>query len=80
MCGRYSLVAEIGELAVRLEFDAHSLTQAARYNIAPTQMVLAVRSSEGNLRTTALDASPLGRIVGVAEPVYHLAATASAAA
>ena len=47
MCGRYSLIAEIGELAVRFEFDAHGLTQAVRYNIAPSQMVLAVRSGEG---------------------------------
>ena len=46
MCGRYSLIAEIGELAVRFEFDAYGLAQAARYNIAPTQMVLAVRSGD----------------------------------
>ena len=46
MCGRYSLIAEIGELAVRFEFDAHGLAQATRYNIAPTQMVLAVRSGD----------------------------------
>ena len=32
MCGRYSLIAEIGELAIRFEFDAASLAQAARYN------------------------------------------------
>ena len=42
-----SLVAEIGEIAVRFGFDPYGLTQAARYNIAPTQMVLAVRSAEG---------------------------------
>ena len=48
MCGRYSLIAEIGELAVRFEFDAHGLAQATWYNIAiaPTQMVLAVRSGD----------------------------------
>ena len=46
MCGRYSLIAEIGELAVRFEFDAHGLAQVARYNIAPTQMVLTVRSGD----------------------------------
>ena len=50
MCGRYSLIAEIGELAVRFEFDADGLTQAVRYNIAPTQMVLAVRSRGGQVR------------------------------
>ena len=46
MCGRYSLVAEIGELAARFEFDANGLTQPPRYNIAPTQPVLAVMSGE----------------------------------
>ena len=46
MCGRYSLIAEIGELAVRFEFDAHGLARVARYNIAPTQMVLAVRGGD----------------------------------
>ena len=46
MCGRYSLIAEIGELAIRFEFDAYGLAQAPRYNIAPTQTVLAVRGGE----------------------------------
>ena len=44
MCGRYSLIAEIGQLALRFEFDAYGLAQPPRYNIAPTQPVLAVRS------------------------------------
>ena len=46
MCGRFSLIAEVGEIAVRFEFVAHGLAQVARYNIAPTQPVLAVRSGE----------------------------------
>ena len=46
MCGRYSLIAEIGQLALRFEFDAYGLAQPPRYNIAPTQPVLAVRSGE----------------------------------
>ena len=46
MCGRYSLIAEIGQLALRFGFDAYGLEQPPRYNIAPTQPVLAVRSDE----------------------------------
>ena len=42
MCGRYSLIADIGELRERFDFDGSELTHAPRYNIAPTQMVLAV--------------------------------------
>ena len=36
--------------------------------------------ARGNLRTTALDASPLGRGAREADAAYHLPATASAAA
>ena len=43
MCGRYSLITEIGQLALRFGFDASGLEQLPRYNIAPTQPVLAVR-------------------------------------
>ena len=42
MCGRYSLIADIGELRERFDFDGSELTHAPRYNIAPTQMALAV--------------------------------------
>ena len=42
MCGRYSLIADIGELQERFDFDGSELTHAPRYNIAPTQMALAV--------------------------------------
>ena len=42
MCGRYGLIADIGELRERFDFDGSELTHAPRYNIAPTQMALAV--------------------------------------
>ena len=42
MCGRYSLIADIGALQERFEFDGADLTHAPRYNIAPTQMALTV--------------------------------------
>ncbi|MCY4449682.1 MAG: SOS response-associated peptidase [Chloroflexi bacterium] len=43
MCGRYSLIADITQLAMRFEFEAARLEQPPRYNIAPTQPVLSVR-------------------------------------
>ena len=46
MCGRFSLIAEIGELAARFDFDADGLAQPPRYNIAPTQTALAVTGGE----------------------------------
>ncbi len=46
MCGRYSLIAEITQLALRFEFEAGGLAQPPRYNVAPTQPVLTVRSGE----------------------------------
>ena len=49
MCGRYSLIVEIGQLALRFGFDAYDLERPPRYNIAPTQPVLAVRGSEPRL-------------------------------
>ena len=45
MCGRYSLIAELSELAARFEFDVETLAHASRYNIAPTQDVLAVHGA-----------------------------------
>ena len=47
MCGRYSLTSEIGELQGRFEFDGAGLPHPPRYNIAPTQPVLAVANGEG---------------------------------
>ena len=46
MCGRYSLIADIGELAGRFEFDVDWLTFESAYNIAPTQEVLTVVGGE----------------------------------
>ena len=46
MCGRYSLVADLGELARRFEFDGDWLTFESAYNIAPTQDVLTVVGGE----------------------------------
>ena len=42
MCGRYSLIADLGELARRFEFDGDWLKFEAAYNVAPTQDVLTV--------------------------------------
>ena len=46
MCGRYSLVADLGELAKRFDFDGDWLTFESAYNIAPTQDVLTVVGGE----------------------------------
>ena len=46
MCGRYSLIADLGELARRFEFDGDWLTFESAYNIAPTQDVLTVVGGE----------------------------------
>ena len=42
MCGRYSLIADLGELARRFEFDGDWLKFESAYNVAPTQEVLTV--------------------------------------
>ena len=46
MCGRYSLIADLGELARRFEFDGDWLKFESAYNIAPTQEVLTVVGGE----------------------------------
>ena len=46
MCGRYSLIADLGELARRFEFDGDWDDFERRYNIAPTQDVLTVVGGE----------------------------------
>ena len=46
MCGRYSLIADLGELARRFEFDGDWLTFESAYNVAPTQDVLTVVGGE----------------------------------
>ena len=35
MCGRYSLIADLGELARRFEFDGDWLKFEPAYNVAP---------------------------------------------
>ena len=47
MCGRYSLKADLEDVQRRFEFLADDLTYSPRYNIAPTQLVLAVTNDEG---------------------------------
>ena len=46
MCGRYSLIADLGELAKRYEFDGDGLALKPAYNVAPTQDVLTVVGGE----------------------------------
>ena len=47
MCGRYSLIADLGELARRFEFDGDwRVSFESAYNVAPTQDVLTVVGGE----------------------------------
>ena len=46
MCGRFSLTADLGELARRFEFDGNLLDLEPNYNVAPTQNVLTVIDGE----------------------------------
>ena len=48
MCGRYSLIADVSQLAQRFEFDGDRLSFEAAYNVAPTQQVLTVREEGDN--------------------------------
>ena len=47
MCGRYTLIADLGDLAKRFEFDGSDFSYDPGYNIAPTESVLTVRNVEG---------------------------------
>ena len=47
MCGRYSLAADLEDIQRRFEFFDIELPHSPRYNIAPTQPVLAVANDEG---------------------------------
>ena len=47
MCGRYTLIADIGDLAQRFEFDGTDFRYDPGYNIAPTESVLTVRNVVG---------------------------------
>ena len=46
MCGRFSLTADLGELARRFEFDGNLLELEPNYNVAPTQNILTVVGGE----------------------------------
>ena len=47
MCGRYTLIADLGDLAQRFEFDGSDFSYDPGHNIAPTESVLTVREVEG---------------------------------
>ena len=47
MCGRYTLIADLGDLAQRFEFDGSDFSYDPGYNIAPTESVLTVRNFDG---------------------------------
>ena len=47
MCGRYNLAADLEDIQQRFELFASDLTYSPKYNIAPTQPVLAVTNYEG---------------------------------
>ena len=47
MCGRYTLIADLGDLAQRFEFDGTDFSYDPGYNIAPTESVLTVRNVGG---------------------------------
>ncbi len=46
MCGRFSLISDLGELARRFEFDGSELELQPNFNVAPTQSVLTVVEGE----------------------------------
>ena len=49
MCGRYSLISDLQDLARQFEFDGTGFEHSPRYNVAPTQPVLTVTNREGRL-------------------------------
>ena len=53
MCGRFSLIADLGQLDLRFGFDGSGLSLGPSYNIAPTQQALTVRE-DGDRRQAAL--------------------------
>ena len=46
MCGRYTLIADLRDLARRFEFDGSDFSYDPGYNIAPTESVITVRKVE----------------------------------
>ena len=76
MCGRYSLIGDMRELALRFDFDAGALDHPPRYNVAPTQDVLAViQGADRGGRSAALMRWGLipswARSVPVAKPLIN---------
>ncbi|MDE2860455.1 MAG: SOS response-associated peptidase [Chloroflexota bacterium] len=53
MCGRYSLAVYASELALRFDFEGGEETLPPRFNIAPTQEVLAVTRNADDSRNAA---------------------------
>ncbi|MSQ40616.1 MAG: SOS response-associated peptidase [Dehalococcoidia bacterium] len=54
MCGRYTLIADLGELAERFQFPVPDLDLRPRYNVSPSQDVLAVVSTSSGEREAAV--------------------------
>ena len=48
MCGRFTLTTNMDEIQSRFDFDARELVFRPRYNVAPTQDVVAVLRDEDN--------------------------------
>lgn len=48
MCGRFTLTTNMDEIQSRFDFDARELVFRPRYNVAPTQEVVAVVGDEDN--------------------------------
>ena len=46
MCGRYSLISDLQDLARQFEFDGTGFEHTPRYNVAPTQQVLTVTNRD----------------------------------
>ena len=51
MCGRYTLIADLGDLAQRFEFDGSDFSYDPGYNIDSTESVFTVRNVEGREAT-----------------------------
>src|SRR6266850_1364314 len=63
MCGRYTLRTPMTVLAKQFQFDLDATTAdvGPRYNIAPTQLVLAVRVPETGARADSVASKPAFR-------------------
>jgi putative SOS response-associated peptidase YedK len=54
MCGRFTLRTPLSVLAERFLFDLEGASAVPRFNIAPTQEILAVRQEQGRRRLVSL--------------------------